>query len=227
MPGTGRGASPAPWGNSVGETCPPHGDAQRHPSPDPQPLPLGPPSISSSPPGPNSPHGAPRALPLCPGVPAHPLHLEELRLTSETTVKPRDLSQRWLQSHLPRLKRHMRLRHRQQERSQAAIRRPPARVRPGSSTQDGSAQRRRGHLTCAPLSGRCHLLQRHLPAPPTTGPPALREAASPGGTEDKAAGQRLSCSQAGGQPSALTPPRPLGGVRTLGGSHSKAGKPGR
>lgn len=188
MPGTGRGASLAPQGNSAGETCPPHGDAQHRPSPAPQPPPLGPQSISSSRPGPNGSHGAPRALPPCPGVPAHPLHLKGLRLTSETTVKPCDLSQRWLQSHLPRLKHHTCLRHRQQERSQAAIRRPTARVRPGSSTRDGSAQHRRGHLTCTPLSGWYHLLQRHLPTRPTTGPPALREGASPGGMEDKAAG---------------------------------------
>lgn len=114
---------------------------------------------------------------------------------------------------LPRLTRHTGLRHGRQERSPAASRRPAARVRRGSSTRDGSAQHRRGRLACTPLSGRYHLLQRHLlPHPPP--PPARREAASPGGTEDKAAGR---------QPSALTPPRPRGAVRTLGGSHSKAG----
>lgn len=125
----------------------------------------------------------------------------------------------------------MRLRHRRQEREPAATTSP---AETWLQHTDSSAQHRRGHLTCAPLSGRYHLLQRHLPAPrrtgrvtpPTTGPPALQEAASPGGPEDKVAGQRFSCSRAGQQPSALIPPRCLRGVRTLGGSHGKAGKPG-
>ena len=93
--------------------------------------------------------------------------------------------------------------HSQQKRGQASVCRPPARLRPGSSTPDGSAQHRRSHVTCAPLSlvsstpeappyptadGPCHSIQHRA---------ALREAASPGGTEDKVAGQRFSCSRAG------------------------------
>lgn len=160
MPGTGRGASPARQGD-----LPAQWGGPTPPLPSPSTSSTGTPSINSSPPGPNSPHGAPRALPPCPGIPAHPLHLEGLRLTSETTVRPCDLSQHWLQSHLPRLKRHTRLRHSQQERGQASICRQPARLRPGSSTPDSSAQHRHSHLTCAPLSARHHLLQRHLPTP--------------------------------------------------------------